>query len=163
MGVTNTFLGNGVLMYVDTTTPITTAGTSISAADIATNGVLLACLVNNGFDGTTSAIGTASKCSGRFATSIAGEQGWSMSADGNSISVETGEAATLKSHNALLKLWRAGTPFWVYMYDTGQKTLRYGVVRIDSHGEAFPTNAQSTFTISLTGIGEVFDQDDLDS
>lgn len=161
MGVKDTFIGNDVLFYVDTTTPLTTAGTAITAATIATSGVLVACLTENGFDGTTSPIGTSSKCSGRWATSIPGEQGWSMSASGNMINVETGEAATLKSHNALFKLWRAGTIFWGYMYNTGQKTLRYGQMRIDSDGESFPTNAQSTFTVSLVGIGEIFDQDDL--
>ena len=157
MGVKDTFLGNEVLLYIDTVTPVTTA---VGSLDI-TDAVLVACLVNNSFDGTNSPITTTSKCSGKFATSLGGEQGWSMSADGNSINVTTGEAATLKSHNALFKLWRSGVPFWAYMYDTALKTVRFGVVRIDSNGETFPTNAAATFTISLTGIGEVYDQNDL--
>lgn len=157
MGVKDEFLGNEVLLYIDTVTPVDTPIEDIDIADA----VLVACLVNNGFDGTNSPISTTSKCSGKFATSIGGEQGWTMTADGNSVHIETGEAATLKSHNALFKLWKSGLPFWAYMYDTALKTVRWGVVRIDSDGEAFPTNAAATFTISLTGIGEPYDQDDL--
>lgn len=157
MGVKDTFLGNAVLLYIDTTTPTTTAGTAVSPADF----VLVACLTDNGFDYTTNAITTDSKCSGVFATSIGGTKGWSMSANGNSITLSTAEQATLQSHNELFKLWKTGDEFWALQYDVAKKTARYGVVRIDNGGDAFPTNAAATFTLTLTGIGEPYDQDDL--
>lgn len=151
------FNGRTVLLYIDTTTPVTTAGTAVTTA----NAMLVACLTNNTFDGTTSAISTTSKCSGAFAASIAGEQSWTMGGEGNSVTLDSGETGVIASHNALFKLWRSGTPFWAFQYDTALDTVRYGVVRIDSDGEAYPDNAQSTFSLSLTGIGEAFDQDDL--
>lgn len=157
MGVLDTFLGNAVLLYIDTTTPVTTAGTAISPASFK----LVACLTDNGFDFTTNAITTDSKCSGIYATSIGGTKGWSMAANGNSITLSTLEKVTLQSHNELFKLWKTGAPFWALQYDVSKKTARYGVVRIDSGGDAFPTNAAATFSLSLTGIGEPFDQDNL--
>lgn len=159
MAITDTFLGNAVLLYIDTTTPVNTAGTAVTPE----NFVLVACLNENSVDYTTNAIATDSKCSGIFATSIGGKKGWTMAASGNSISVETGEQATLKSHNAMFKLWRTGDPFWALQYDVQNKTARYGVVRMDSGNDSFPTDAAATFTVGLTGIGEIYDQDDLDT
>lgn len=151
------FNGKTVLLYIDDTTSVDTPGDQMTTQ----NAKLVACLTGNTFDGTTNAIGTTSKCSGSFAASIAGEQSWTMGGEGNSILMSPSEALVIASHNALFKLWRSGTPFWAFQYDTAQDTMRYGVVRIDSDGESYPDNAQSTFSISMTGIGEVFDQDDI--
>lgn len=151
------FNGRLVLLYIDTTTPIDTPGDEVTTA----NAILVACLTNNTFDGTTASISTTSKCSGSFASSIAGEKSWTMGGEGNSVILDPSEEGVIASHNALFKLWRSGDAFWAFQYDTELDTVRYGVVRIDSDGEAYPDNAQSTFSISLTGIGEAFDQDDL--
>lgn len=151
------FNGRTVLLYIDTVTPVTTAGTSVTTA----NAVLVACLTGNTFDGSTSGIPTTSKCTGSFATSIKGEQSWTMGGEGNAVTLDPAEEGVIKSHNALFKVWRAGTHFWAFQYDTAKDTVRYGVVRIDSDGESFPDNAQATFSLSFTGIGEVYDQDDL--
>lgn len=153
------FNGNLVALYIDDVTPVDTP-----IAEMTTdNAILVACLTQNVFDGTTSAISTSSKCSGNFASSIAGEQGWTMGGDGNSVNLDPSEEATTASHNKMFKLWRSGLPFWAFQYDEGLGTVRYGVVRMDSTNNTFPNNALSTFTIALTGIGEVGDQDDLNS
>lgn len=151
------FNGRTVLLYIDTVTPVTTPGDEVTT----TNAMLVACLTGNTFDGTTSSISTTSKCSGAFASSIAGEQSWTMGGEGNSVTLDPAEEGVIASHNALFKLWRDGTHFWAFQYDTTRDTVRYGVVRIDSDGESYPDNAQSTFSLSFTGIGEAFDQDDL--
>jgi len=151
------FNGRTVLAYIDDTTSVDTPGTSMTTA----NAELMVCLTNNTFDGSTSAIATTSKCSGKFASSIGGEQSWTMGAEGNSALLGISEEAVLASHNKLFKLWRAGEPFWMFQYDTARNTMRYGVVRIDSDGEAYPDNAQATYSITFTGIGDVFDQDDI--
>lgn len=151
------FNGRTVLYYIDTVTPVDTPGTDVTTE----NAVLVACLTANGLDMTTSAISTTSKCSGKFAASIGGEQSWNMSAEGNSVTLDPSEVGVIASHNALFKLWRSGLPFWGFMYDPTLDTVRYGVQRIDTDGEAYPDNAQSTFSLSTTGIGEIFDQDDL--
>lgn len=151
------FNGRTVLLYIDDVTPVTTAGTSMTTD----NAILVACLTGNTFDATTASISTTSKCSGQFAASIGGEQSWTMGGEGNSVILDPAEELVTASHNKLFKLWRSGLPFWAFQYDTALNTVRYGVVRIDSDGESYPDNAQSTFSISLTGIGEAFDQDDL--
>lgn len=156
----NTFINaRTILGYIDTTTPVSTAGTSVTPE----NFKLVACLQNQGVDGTTSAIAATSKCSGKWAESIGGEQGWTMTMDGLAIDLEL--ADTRINHNELLKMWKSGTPFWVMVANAddieASLTIRYGVARIDSMTEAFPDNDAQTFSISLTGIGELFDQDDL--
>ncbi len=153
------FNGRTVLLYIDTTTSVSTPGNQVTTADA----ILVACLTGNTFDGSTSAISTTSKCSGQFASSIGGEQSWTMGGEGNSVTLDPSEVGVIASHNALFKLWRSGNPFWAFQYDTQLDTVRYGVVRIDSDGESYPDNAQSTFSLSFTGIGEPFDQDDLAS
>lgn len=151
------FNGKTVLAYIDTDTPVTTAGTSMTLANFR----VMVCLTNNTFDGTTSPIATTSKCSGNWTTSIAGEQSWTMSADLNSEILSIPDEAIKASHNEMFKLWRAGTEFWMAQYDTALNTVRYGVVRIDGDSEAYANNAQATVSVTFTGIGEPFDQDDL--
>jgi|SRR6187402_670693 len=151
------FNGRTVLLYIDTVTPVDTPGTEVTTE----NAILVACLTGNTFDATTSAIGTTSKCSGKFAASIGGEQSWTMGGEGNSVTLDPSEEGVIASHNALFKLWRSGDPFWAFQYDTSLDTVRYGVVRLDTEGESYPDNAQSTFTSSFTGIGPAYDQDDL--
>lgn len=153
--------GRTVLLYIDTTTPLTTDLDEVTVEDAR----LVACLTSNGFDGTTSAIATTSKCSGSFAESLDGEKGWTMSAEGQAISL-TGVGDTRVNHNELFKLWREGTNFWAFMFDTAGTagapiTMRYGIARIDSFNDGAPDNEAQTFSISLTGVGRPGDQDDI--
>lgn len=151
--------GRKSLLFLDTVTPITTPLDEVTPE----NFKMVACLTNNGFDGTTSAIATTSKCSGSFAESLDGEKGWTMSGEGNAIDIEIGDERI--SHNALFKQWRSGAAAWWAIMDAdllnASATLRYGVGRIDSQGDAFPDNEAQTFTVSITGIGEPGDQDDM--
>jgi len=149
--------GRTVLLYIDTETPIDT-----EVEDVTTEAaILVACLTSNGFEGTTSAIATTSKCSGSFAESLDGEKGWTMSAEGQAISLLGGDLRI--NHNKLFKLWRSGAAFWAFMMDTATPviTMRYGVARIDSFNDGAPDNEAQTFSISLTGIGQPGDQDDI--
>jgi len=149
--------GRTVLLYIDTTTPITTDIEDVTVEDA----VLVACLTSNGFDGTTSAIATTTKCSGGFAESLDGEKGWTMSAEGQAQSLELADPRI--NHNALFKLWRSGQIFWAFMMDTAtpKVTMRYGLARIDSFSDGAPDNEAQTFSISLTGVGQPGDQDDI--
>lgn len=156
---TNFINARTVVAFMDVTTPITTAGTAVTVADFE----MFACLQNLTFEGTTSPIAATSKCSGSFAESVDGEKGWTITMDGLSIATLTGD--TRINHNKAFKKWRSGEPFWVMIADAANTedslTIRYGVGRIDSDSEAFPDNEAQTFSLSITGIGQVFDQDDL--
>ena len=147
--------GTTVLLYADFTTPVDTDIADLTLA----NFELVACLTSNAFDGTTTGVSTSGKCAGKFATSIGGEQSWTMSGEGKSVILEDGDDRI--SHNALFKRWRSGQPFWAAQYDPAQNTARIGVVRNDTHNDTFPDKDSATFSTSLTGIGDVYDQDDL--
>lgn len=155
----NTFINaRTVVAYVDTVSPVSKDGTAMDM----TNFEMVACLQNLGFDGTTSPISATSKCSGSFAESVDGEKGWTIQMEGLSIPLEIGD--TRVNHNRLFDLWKSGQAFWLLIADATNSlssvTMRYGVVRIDSNSEAFPDNDAQTFSVTATGIGEVFDQDD---
>jgi len=152
--------GRKSVLFMDVTTPITTELTAVTTA----NFEMVACLTSNGFDGTTSAISTTSKCSGSFAESLDGEKGWTMAGEGMAVDIVSPDQRV--SHNALFKQWRSGAAAWFAIMDADtletSPTIRYGVGRIDSYSDAFPDNEAQTFSISITGIGEAGDQDDLD-
>lgn len=149
----NVLNGKQTLLYIDTVTPITTPGLSV---DVPGSFELVACLTDNSFEGTRDAIDTTSKCSGLFKDSMPGEIGWTFSGNGNAISIESGDDRL--SHNALFQLWKNGTTFWVAQFDDELESVRYGLAYITSFSEANPNNAAKTFSITLQGKGEVYDQ-----
>lgn len=147
------FNGKDYLLYVDVTTPTTTAYTAVTTA----NAELVGCLDTQGFQMTSSDIDTSSKCSdGNFAESIGGQQGWSMSADGK----YTDDVA-FQSSNQLFKLSRDNQEAWWFIFDTAKLLMRYGVGRITSFDESMANNEAVTFSISITGVGYPGDQDDI--
>lgn len=151
--------GRMSLLWMDVVTPVDTPLDEVTTE----NFKMVACLDNNAFDGTTSAISTTSKCSGSFAQSLDGEKGWTMSGDGKAIGLSVSD--TRINHNSLFKRWKSGQPAWFAIMNPTELedslTVRYGVGRLDTYGDAFPDNEAQTFAISVTGIGEPGDQDDL--
>lgn len=144
---------NGTLypLYVDTTTPTTTAGASVI---IPGNFELVACLQDNGFDGSTDQLDTSSKCSGVFKDSIPGQIGWTFSGNGNAIN--PGVSDNRVSHNLLFDMWKNQTVAWFGIWDDELSSIRYGLGYISSFGEANPNNAAKTFSITVQGKGEIF-------
>lgn len=148
------------ILFVNVTDAVTEAGTDITID----NFVPIVCLTNNSFEGTTSPIDSTSKCSPNgFTESIDGNKSWTISGEGLAYAKAVGE--TVKNHNDLFKLWKAGTAVWWLIADKespeASLTIRYGVGRIDSSSDQFPDNDTQKFNVSITGIGEAFDQDDL--
>lgn len=144
---------NGTLypLYVDTTTPITTAGEDV---EIQGDFELVACLQDNGFDGSTDQLDTSSKCSGVFKDSIPGQLGWTFSGNGNAINPGVGDNRV--SHNLLFNLWKNQTVAWFGIFDAELSSIRMGLGYISSFGEANPNNAAKTFSITVQGKGEIF-------
>ena len=150
------------ILYVDVVTAITVAGSAV----VITNFKPVLCLTSNGFSGTTSAIDATSKCSiNGFAESIDGLKGWTMSGEGLAYKKATGVTTAENDMNDIFKLWRSGAEVWFMIADKTSMgtsvTIRYGVGRIDSDSDDFPDNEKQTFSFSITGIGEAYDQDDL--
>lgn len=148
--------GTDYLLYIDTTTAL---DAPLADVDFPGDFKLAACLDDNGFDGSTDQIDTSSKCSGMFKSSLAGQIGWTMSA--NIKWIKPGVGDTRLSNNDLFALWKAQTRFWVAQFDTDEITVRFGVAYISSFSEASANNAVATASITLQGVGEIYDQDDI--
>lgn len=149
----DTQLGTLYLLYVDTTTSINTYG-----GDVAFPGTfdLVACLTDNGFDGSTDSIDTSSKCSGVYKDSIAGQVGWTISGAGESINITAPDDRI--SHNDLAEMWKNRTVAWWAIFDEDLTSVRYGLGYISAYADANPNNAVKTFTITIQGKGEPFTQ-----
>jgi len=93
--------GNEILLYIDTTTAITTP---IADVNIPGNFDLVACLTDNGFDASTAAIDTTTKCLPGWSTSIPGVRSATFSASGKSIKAAYVTADTV-GQNQLMALW----------------------------------------------------------
>lgn len=149
--------GRDMWLFVDTTTPITTAIDAVTTANFKP----VICLTSNGVDVTTSPIESTSKCDGGFADSEAGTTGWTMSADGQ-IATDSVPNASFGA-NELLDLILNKTAAWWMIMDvndlSASEYIRYGVGRLDSYNETFPDQDSSTFTGSVTGKRQLGTQD----
>lgn len=146
------------LLYIDTVTPLTA---DLDDVIFPGNFELVGCLTSNGFSGTTGTIDTTSKCSGKFTTSLPGDISWSISAEGNAIDLPDAASGVDISNNALFKLWKSATTFWAMLTDVNTLATRYGLAYISAYDDSSPRAAAKTFSITLTGVGEPGDQDDL--
>lgn len=153
--------GRRIWLFVDTTTPVTTALDAVTPANFRP----VVCLTSNSLDVTVNPIETTSKCDDGNASSEAGTMGWTMNADGI-IAALTAPDTDAVSAEELLKIVRSKEPKWWAQMDVdalGASTLiRYGVGRIDSYNETWADNESGTFTGAVTGIGALGDQDDMD-
>jgi len=145
--------GKNYLVYVDPVTAITAE--TPPAADAATWKVLM-CLSSNAFAMSVNGIDTTSKCTNGWADSIPGDGSWSITAEGQAVALETGDLTTKQSAEELFALAANKTSFWAAIFDPEFNTYRVGVVFISSYNETFNNNAAYTFSITLTGRGEVY-------
>lgn len=143
-------IGTPYMLEVDTTTVTT------SARGTEANYKLLACLTTNGVEFNNAEQNTSNKCDGGYATSVSGIGSWSFSADGQAVSLETGEAATKTNFNAILALAKNKTIFFARMTNTAKDVYREGKVRISTYSETAPNSDAYTFTATFVGIGELF-------
>lgn len=152
--------GRKMWLFVDTTTPVTTALTDVTTENFRP----VVCLTSNSLDMTISPIETTSKCDDGNASSEAGTAGWTMNADGI-IAILTSPDTTAVSAEELFKIIRSkASHFWAIMdVDAlgASSLIRYGVGRLDSYNETWPDNESGTFTGAVTGIGAIGDQDDI--
>lgn len=143
----STILGNDILLYIDTVTPLTAR--PVDDDDYK----LIACLTTNGLDISTTDIDTTSKCSGRFVESDAGDVTWSFSGDGNAID---DQGPSEVSYQELIDLSLAGTKFWAKIANPTNGILREGIARISAYTESYERNAPFSFTATFQGSGELY-------
>lgn len=144
-------LGTDYLLYVDSVTDPTTATRGVDA-----NYKLLACLTSNGFEISNAEQSTSNKCDEGWATSQSGLGSWTISGDGQAVSLVTGEAATKTNYQAILQLALDKKVFFLKWADPDDLIVREGKVRITSYSETAPNAEAYTFTVSFAGIGKPF-------
>ena len=143
-------LGTDYLVYVDSVTALTAArGTAL-------NYKLLACITSNGFEISNAGVETSNKCDEGYATSLAGLGSWTMSGDGQAVSLETAEATTKINYQKLLELALNKQTFFLLWADVARGVVREGKVRISTYGETAGNAEPYTFTVSFVGIGKPF-------
>jgi len=142
--------GTDFILEVDTTTALT--------ADRGTdaNYRLIACLVTNGIEISLAEQSTSNKCDEGWGTSLSGMGTWSFSADGQAVSLESGEAATMANYQTLIDLALDKQIFFMRMTDSGNTVVREGKVRISAYSETAPNQEAYSFTATFTGIGKPF-------
>lgn len=142
-------LANNVLLYVDTTTPITTPLSEVTIE----NFVLVACLTDNSFSGSTSVLESASKCAGNFGESIADKITFTYELTGEHL-LNAGLDGRLSAEE-IQQMWLDKEVAWWAQFDVALNSVTFSLGRIDSYSKANSANSISTFSATITGIGGV--------
>jgi len=143
--------GTDVLLLIDTDTDL---NTPLADVEIPGDFEAIACLTSNSWDATTSAIDTASKCSGRYTTSIPGDLSATASAEGFAVTDVDAATNSQVNHNRLAALQLAGTTFWLGFFDSALNTVRYGKAYLTSFSDAAPRQSAQTFSAQFQIVGE---------
>jgi len=149
--MSTTLLGTTYALEVDDTTAVATNTRGTDA-----NYKLLACLTSNGVEFTVAEQDTSNKCDGGNATSIPGLSSWTMSGDGQAVTLETGEATTRINYQKIIELATTKEIFFLRLTDPTNTVVREGKVFITSYSETAPNADAYTFTVSFKGVGQLF-------
>lgn len=152
MAVQNIKNGKDYIVYIDKVTAITGAPPLPTSTDF----IPLMCLSSNALNVTINGIDTTSKCTNGWADSIPGDGSWEITADGQAISVAVLDEDIKASADQLFDLATNKTSFWAAIFDPAKSTFRVGVAFISSFAENFNNNESYTFSITLTGRGELY-------
>lgn len=144
--------GTGYFLEIDTVTPIT------DARPDGTNYRLVACTVTDGFDLAIASETTSNKCSDGNQESQPGELSWTLSTDGQVVTLDPTEATTRENNQTLKNLAKNKTTFWVRRTNALDTPEGYveGRAWISSYNDSAENNAVFTFSTTLQGTGEVF-------
>lgn len=143
--------GTDYLVYINELFPITSE-TPPSVDE--TGWEMLMCLNTNALNVTVDSIDTTTKCTGGWMDSIPGDASWEITADGAAVDTQTGESEI--SNNRILDITTKKKSVWASIFDPERETYRMGVIFISSYGETFDRNTMYSFSITLTGRGELY-------
>lgn len=145
--------GKNYLVYIDPVTAITNA---TPPAKDATTWKMLMCLSSNALSMTVNGIDTTSKCTNGWADSIPGDGSWNITADGQAVSLETGDLTTKQSNDEIFAIMKNKQSVWAAIFDPAKDYYRVGVVFFSQLTETQNNNAAFTFSITMTGRGEIY-------
>ena len=145
--------GKNYLVYIDPVTAITNA--TPPAKDAATWKMLM-CLSSNALSMTVAGIDVTSKCTDGWVDSIPGDGSWSITADGQAVSLEAGDLATKQSNDEIFAIMQNKQSVWAAIFDTDTDYYRVGVIFFSQLTETQGNNAAFTFSATLTGRGKIY-------
>lgn len=147
--------GNKYVVFID---PVTSPYADTPPAKDSPLWKMLMCLTSNALSVTVNGVDVTSKCSGNWADSIPTTASWSISADGQAVSLEPGDLATKQSNDEIFDIATNMQSVWAAFMDTtpGSTYYRVGVIFFSSLTETAGTNTAFTFSTTLTGRGELY-------
>ena len=146
-----TILGQGTLLFIDETTPVTTPAYELAIPGDFTEVI---CLNDNSFDLSISPIATTNKCTGLWATSLPGEKSGTFGGNGDAVIIE-GEDPRY-NFDKVAALAAAGTIVWWLQYNDNGTSLRVAPGYISSYNDTSPNLDKQTFSFTVTLTGEIF-------
>lgn len=145
--------GKNVWLYYQDGTKLDTDGVTEIP-----NWLAFACSTSDGFSGSTETTNTATKCSGNWVENEDGDKSWEFSSSCYAIKDPTAEQA---SHKIAFQLWKAGDLKTFKIATIDDTYIRQGQGRITSYSETADRTDSLQFELTVTGHGEVMDEDDL--
>jgi len=144
--------GTGYFLEIDTVTPITEDRGN--PADYK----LVACTTGDNLDIAVAAETTSNKCSDGNQESQPGELSWTMSTDGQVVTLDPTEQTTRENNQTLKNLTKNKTVFWARRTNALDTEAGYaeGRVWISGYNDAAPNNDVFTFNATFQGTGEFF-------
>jgi len=115
--------------------------------------LLAVCSTSDGFNGSTDAVTTSTKCDDGWVSSLPGDKSWSFSHSALA-SVEPGEGKM--SFKELQNIWKAATvdQWKLESIEEGDDYLWIGMGWISELTEEAPSGEYLTVDITITGTGE---------
>lgn len=113
----------------------------------------IACLSSNGVSRGADAITASTKCSGGFQESLPGELNWSISGEGNAVDDQL--QASEVSLNELKEIWASQEVAEWKMAKVGSTDVDYGQGWISQLDTTAGNNEAYTFSLTVTGTGEI--------
>ena len=145
--------GKNYLVYIDPVTAITNA--TPPAKDAATWKMLM-CLSSNALSMTVAGIDVTSKCTDGWADSLPGDGSWSITADGQAVTIATEDLDAKQSNDEIFSIMQNKQSVWAAIFDPAKDYYRVGVIFFSQLTETQGNNAAFTFSTTLTGRGKIY-------
>lgn len=146
----NVILGQGTIIYIDENLSI---DTPIDQVPIPGNFEQVICLTDNSFDGSTSPISTSNKCTGLWATSLAGEKSGTFGGNGDAVIIDG--ADDRYNMDKVAALWASGAVVWWLQYNENGTSVRYALGYVSSYNDTSPNLDRQSFSFTVTLSGEI--------
>jgi len=142
-------MGTDYVIEIDTITSVATNTRGTEA-----NYKTVACWTTNGFEVSLAEQATSNKCDEGWSTSQSGLGSWTLTGDGQAVSLTDDEKLVKANYQTLLKLAIDKKIFFARLTNPTKGLVREGKVRFSQYNETAPNGEAYTFTATMVGIGK---------